>query len=161
MHPAVMVMGVSGCGKSTVGAGLALAIGGCFLDGDDYHPAENVALMASGQPLTDLLRWPWLDALAQAVQVARQDQPVVFACSALKQSYRDHLCALIPGLKIAYLDAPREVVTARLAQRQGHYMPASLIDSQIATLEVPQDPDAVVRIDQPVAAIIAALQRVV
>lgn len=161
MHPAIMVMGVSGCGKSTVGAGLATAIGGRFLDGDDYHPPQNVAHMAAGQPLTDAMRWPWLDTLAQAVQAARKDGPVVFACSALRKPYRDHLRAAIPDLRIAYLDAPRDVVMARLAQRQGHYMPASLLDSQYATLEPPQNPTIAVRIDQPVAAIIAALERIV
>ncbi|MBQ2261288.1 MAG: gluconokinase [Loktanella sp.] len=161
MYPAIMVMGVSGCGKSTIGAGLADAIGGIFLDGDDFHPAENVAQMAAGQPLNDAMRWPWLDALGQAVQAARADQPVVFACSALKKSYRDHLRAAVPDLKIAYLEAPRDVVTARLAERQGHYMPPSLLDSQLATLEVPQNAAAMVRIDQQIPAIIAALQRIV
>lgn len=159
MHPAIMVMGVSGCGKSTVGAGLACAIGGSFLDGDDYHLPQNLAHMAAGQPLTDAMRWPWLDALGQAVQAARQNAPVVFACSALRKSYRDHLRAVVPDLRIAYLNAPRDVVLARLAQRQGHFMPASLLDSQFATLEIPQNPTIAVRIDQPVAAIIAAIQR--
>jgi gluconokinase len=161
MHPAIMVMGVSGCGKSTIGAGLAQAIGGVFLDGDDFHPPENVDRMAAGQPLTDAMRWPWLDRLAEAVQAARADQVTVFACSALKSSYRDHLRAAIPGLKIAYLDAPREVVAARLATRQGHYMPASLLDSQYQTLEIPRRPTVAVRIDQPVAAIIAALEQII
>ena len=161
MHPAIMVMGVSGSGKSTIGAGLANSIGARFLDGDDYHPLQNRAQMAAGQPLTDAMRWPWLDALGQAVQAARQDGPVVFACSALRKSHRDHLRAAVPGLRIAYLDAPRDVVLARLAQRQGHFMPASLLDSQYATLETPQNPTIAVRIDQPVAAIIAAIQRIV
>ena len=118
-----MVMGVSGCGKSTLGAGLAKSIGGIFLDGDDYHPPANVAHMAAGHPLTDAMRWPWLDTLAQAVQAKRANHTIVFACSALKKSYRDHLRAAIPGLKIAYLDAPFHIVAARLAARQGHYMP--------------------------------------
>ena len=161
MHPAILVMGVSGCGKSTVGAGLATAIGGCFLDGDNFHPPQNVARMAAGQPLTDAMRWPWLDALGQAVQAARQNGPVVFACSALRKRYRDHLRAAVPDLRIAYLDAPRDVVLARLAQRQGHFMPASLLDSQFATLEIPQNPTIAARIDQPVAAIIAAIRRIV
>jgi carbohydrate kinase (thermoresistant glucokinase family) len=160
MHPAIMVMGVSGCGKSTVGAAFAEAIGGTFLDGDDYHPPLNVAHMAAGHPLTDDMRWPWLDTLATAAQDARRGGAVVFACSALRKPYRDHLRAAIPGLKIAYLDAPRDVVMARLALRQGHYMPASLLDSQYATLEVPHDATIAVRIDQPVAAIIADLQRI-
>ena len=85
-----MVMGVSGSGKSTVGKALAQEIGGAFLDGDDYHPQSNVDHMAQGQPLTDAMRWPWLDQLAQAVNVARQDTLTVFACSALRKSYRDY-----------------------------------------------------------------------
>jgi gluconokinase len=161
MGCAIMVMGVSGCGKSTIGAGLAQAIGGVFLDGDDYHPPANVAQMAAGQPLTDAMRWPWLNDLAAAVQDARGQGPVVFACSALKASYRAHLRAAIPDLKIAYLDAPHDLVSARITARQGHYMPPALLDSQFAILEVPQDADATVTIDQPVADIIRTLQRMV
>ena len=161
MHPVYMVMGVSGCGKSTIGAGLAEAIGAVFLDGDDYHPPANVAHMAAGKPLDDTMRWPWLDAVADAVNTARQTTPVVFACSALRRSYRDHLRSRIDGLKVCYLDAPREVVAARLAARQNHFMPPALLDSQYATLEVPQSPAISVSIDQPVAGIIAALQRIV
>jgi carbohydrate kinase (thermoresistant glucokinase family) len=161
MRKAIMVMGVSGCGKSTIGAELAQALGGVFLDGDDYHPECNVAHMAAGHPLTDAMRWPWLDRLAQAVNAQRQGQLVVFACSALKRSYRDYLRAAIPGLRIAYLDAPRDVVAARLAQRANHFMPPALLDSQFAALEVPEHPDATASIDQPVAAIVAALARLV
>lgn len=161
MQPAIMVMGVSGCGKSTIGAGLADALGGAFLDGDDYHPQGNVDHMAAGRPLTDAMRWPWLDSLALAVNAARQDRIVVFACSALKQCYRQHLQGAIADLKIAYLDAPRDVVGRRIAQRHGHYMPASLLASQYATLEVPQNPAVAVSIDQPVADIIAALRHLV
>ncbi|WP_108815619.1 gluconokinase [Loktanella sp. Alg231-35] len=161
MHAAIMVMGVSGCGKSTVGAGLADALGGVFLDGDDYHPQSNVAHMAAGRPLTDEMRWPWLDALSQAVDVSRRDTPTVFACSALRKSYRDHLHAAIPELKVMYLDAPRNVVAERVARRTDHYMPTSLLESQFATLEVPEHPTATASIDQPVADIITALQRFV
>lgn len=161
MHAAIMVMGVSGCGKSTIGAGLASALGGNFLDGDDYHPQANVDRMASGQPLTDDMRWPWLDQLAAAVNDQRQTGVTVFACSALRQSYREYLRAAIPALKIAYLDAPYDVVSARLSQRTDHYMPASLLDSQFATLEVPQNPTKSVSIDQPIADIIATLRLIV
>lgn len=161
MHSAIMVMGVSGCGKSTIGARLARALGGVFLDGDDYHPVRNVAHMAAGQPLTDDMRWPWLDQLASAVNTRRAQTTTVFACSALRQSYRDHLRAAIPDLKIAYLDAPYVVVAARLAKRANHYMPATLLDSQFATLEIPQSPTITVSIDQPVNDIIDALRRVV
>ena len=156
-----MVMGVSGCGKSTIGAELADALGGVFLDGDDYQPQSNVAHMASGKPLTDDMRWPWLDQLADAVNAQRAATPVVFACSALKRSYRDHLRQRIDDLKIGYLDAPYDVVAGRLAQRTDHYMPASLLDSQFAALEMPQNPTATVSIDQPIADIVTALKRLV
>lgn len=161
MHKAIMVMGVSGCGKSTIGSGLAAALGGVFLDGDDYHPQSNVDHMAAGHPLTDDMRWPWLDKLAAAVNVQRVDAITVFACSALRKSYRDHLRTAIPDLKIAYLDAPYDVVAARLAERSGHYMPASLLGSQYATLEVPAQATATVSIDQPIAEILEALRRLV
>jgi carbohydrate kinase (thermoresistant glucokinase family) len=158
---AIMVMGVSGCGKSTIGAGLAGALGGVFLDGDDCHPQSNVDHMAAGRPLTDDMRWPWLDQLAAAVNAKREQAVTVFACSALRKNYRDHLRAAIPDLKVVYLDASYEVVAARLAKRKGHYMPAALLDSQFATLEVPLNPTASISIDQPVADIVLALRRLV
>lgn len=161
MHAAILVMGVSGSGKSTIGAGLAQALGGAFLDGDDYHPQSNVDHMAAGLPLTDEMRWPWLDHLAQAVNRKRVNRPTVFACSALRKTYRDHLRAATPELKVMYLDAPYDVVAVRLAKRTDHYMPASLLESQYATLEVPQNPTATASIDQPVADIIATLRRFV
>ena len=140
-----MVMGVSGSGKSTVGASLADAIGGVFLDGDDYHPQANVDHMAAGKPLTDAMRAPWLAALAAAVTESRALAPTVFACSALRQTYRDDLRARIPDLKIIYLDVAPDTAAARLAKRKGHYMPASLLDSQFATFEAPKN--ATVSID--------------
>ena len=161
MHPVYMVMGVSGCGKSTIGQAFADRIGGVFLDGDDYHPPKNIARMTAGEPLTDEMRWPWLDLLAVAVNAARQDHAVVFACSALKRRYRDHLRDRIDGLQVCYLDAPREVVSARLSARADHFMPPALLDSQYATLEVPRSPAAVVRIDQPIADIVSELERLV
>jgi len=153
-----MVMGVSGCGKSTVGACLAEVLGGVFLDGDDYHPAENVAQMASGQPLTDAMRWPWLAALARAVNEQRTVTSTVFACSALKQSYRVFLRDHISDLRIAYLDAPRDVVRARVTARENHYMPAALLDSQLATLEPPRAADAQVPITLSVEEIVDRLR---
>ncbi|SFR31686.1 gluconokinase [Yoonia tamlensis] len=157
MHKAIMVMGVSGAGKSTIAQGLADALGGVYLDGDDYHPQSNVEHMAAGKPLTDDMRWPWLDILAGAVNASRSEHITVFACSALTRAYRDHLRAAIPDLQVAYLDAPYEVVSARMAARENHYMPVSLLDSQFAALEVPRNPAVTVSIDQPVPAIIAAL----
>lgn len=161
MHPAIMVMGVSGCGKSTIGAGLATAIGGVFLDGDDYHPQSNVDHMAAGRPLTDAMRWPWLDRLAVAVNNQRQTTATVFACSALKRSYRAHLRGAIADLQVAYLDAPYDVVATRLGARKDHFMPTALLDSQFAALDVPKNPAMAVSIDQPIEDIVAALSRIV
>jgi carbohydrate kinase (thermoresistant glucokinase family) len=161
MHRAFMVMGVSGCGKSTVGAAFARAIGGRFLDGDDYHPQSNVDHMAAGHPLTDEMRWPWLELLSNAVNTAREDADTVFACSALRRSYRNFLRQRIPELKVIYLDAPREVVSTRLSARSDHFMPASLLDSQFATLEVPAMTIATLPIDQSVDDMVAQLGRLV
>ena len=152
-----MVMGVSGSGKSTVGKALAQQIGGAFLDGDDYHPQSNVDHMAQGQPLTDAMRWPWLDQLAQAVNVARQDTLTVFACSALRKSYRDYLRATIPDLRVIYLDAPQHIIAQRLNQRRDHFMPATMLESQYATLEPPQNPTASVSVDQSIEKIVKTL----
>ena len=157
MRAAIMVMGVSGCGKSTVGAALAKKLNGVFLDGDNYHPQANVDHMAAGQPLTDAMRWPWLDRLTDAVQQERVQATTVFACSALRKSYRDHLRAAIPALQIIYLEAPFDVVAARLASRKQHFMPASLLESQYATLQAPKHATVTIRSDQPLAALIKTL----
>lgn len=157
MHRAFMVMGVSGCGKSTVGAAFAEALGGRFLDGDDYHPQSNVDHMVAGHPLTDEMRWPWLSLLADAVNTTRETTDTVFACSALRRAYRNFLRQRIPQLNIIYLEAPREVVASRMAARQDHFMPTSLLESQLATLEPPAKPFAELRIDQPVDAMIESL----
>ena len=157
MHRAFMVMGVSGCGKSTVGAAFAKALGGRFLDGDDYHPQSNVDHMAAGYPLTDEMRWPWLELLAGAVNTSRESTDTVFACSALRRAYRNLLRQRIPELRIIYLDAPRAVVADRMAARQDHFMPTTLLDSQLATLEPPTRPFVELRIDQPVEAMIKDL----
>ena len=154
MHRAFMVMGVSGCGKSTVGAALADALGGRFLDGDDYHPQSNIDHMAAGQPLTDDMRWPWLAILAEAVNETRQKTDAVFACSALRSAYRDFLRQKVTDLQIVYLDAPRDLLLSRLGGRSDHFMPSSLLDSQLATLERPQHPFATISVDQPMTAMI-------
>ena len=153
-------MGVSGSVKSTIASALARHYSGAFLDGDDYHPQSNVDHMAAGQPLTDAMRWPWLDQLAKAVNNARQDAATVFACSALRKTYRDHLRAAIPDLQVVYLDAPQDVIAKRLNMRRDHFMPAALLDSQYATLEPPQNVAAAVSVDQTVEEIIKALDRI-
>lgn len=132
-------MGVSGTGKSTIGRGLAEALGLPFMEGDDLHPPANVAKMAAGIPLTDVDRAPWLDRVA-----AELDRPVVITCSALKRSYRDRLRAVAPDLVLVYLHGLPELLASRMAQREGHFMPPSLLESQLATLEEPSaDEDAI------------------
>lgn len=144
MNPAVLVMGVSGAGKSSIGAELAARLGARFLEGDDFHPAENVRRMAAGIPLSDADRWPWLDNLGAAMAAARQTGPVVVACSALRRAYRERLRERAGDFTLVCPQVPREVLADRLARRRGHYMPAALLDSQLATLEMPQaDEDAI------------------
>jgi gluconokinase len=135
-----IVMGVSGCGKSTIGQDLARATGGIFLDGDDFHSPANKAKMAAALPLTDEDRWPWLDRLNQELRAtAGQGQPVFLACSALRQAYRDRLVAGLPQVRFVYLKGPFALMHDRLSQRQNHFMPAALLESQFATLEEPKD----------------------
>jgi gluconokinase len=151
----IIIMGVSGCGKSSVGEGLALRLGIPFRDGDDLHPPANVAKMRAGVPLTDDDRWPWLDRVAK---VLAMDAPVVVGCSALRCAYRDRLRAQAGGpVRFIHLTGSREVIATRMAARSGHYMPPSLLDSQFAALESPGRDEALsIDIDQPLDAIIAA-----
>jgi gluconokinase len=131
-------MGVAGAGKSVVGAALARALGVDFVEGDEYHPPENVARMAAGIPLTDDDRLGWLRTLADRLGAAREaDRGLVMACSALKRSYRDLLRAGDPDVRFILLHGAPTLLAERLAGRRGHYMPASLLGSQLATLEVP------------------------
>lgn len=135
----IIVMGVSSSGKSTIGAALGRALHAPFLDGDQYHPEANVEKMRAGTPLSDADRWPWLEALTAALkQAAARKGVAIGACSALKRAYRDFITekAGEPVLFV-YLDGSREVIGERMARRQHEYMPASLLDSQFATLEVP------------------------
>jgi len=134
----VLVMGVSGSGKSTVGAALARRVGWRFLDGDDVHPPANVAKMAAGVPLDDSDRLPWLKRIAEWIALRRSTgQAAVVACSALKRDYRDLLRGADPDLAVVYLTGERELLEARLAQRRGHFFPAALLDAQLADLEAP------------------------
>ena len=144
----VVVMGVSASGKSTVGRLLAQALGATYLDGDDFHPPENVARMAAGQPLTDADRQGWLDSLSARLAAAMAaGEGVVLSCSALKRRYRDLLRRGAPRLQLVYLHGSRELLATRIAARSGHYMPASLLDSQLATLEPPQADESALACD--------------
>lgn len=136
----VVVMGVSGCGKSTVGAALAEAMGCAFADADDYHPAANVQKMRSGQPLNDDDRLPWLDTL-NAVLLRHQltGHSLVLACSALRQRYRERLGRALASLHWVHLAGSFELIESRLAARQHRYMPATLLRSQFDALEPPTD----------------------
>ncbi len=130
----VIVMGVSGSGKSTIGKPLADRLGLPFFDADEFHPLENVAKMAAGTPLTDADRWPWIALLNAKL---RAEKNAVLACSALKQSYRDALARGLTDCRFVHLRGSIELIRARLADRKHRYMPASLLESQFATLEPP------------------------
>ncbi|MEW9572997.1 gluconokinase [Rhodanobacter sp. Si-c] len=133
--PTIVVMGVSGSGKSHVGATLARACGMDFVEGDELHPVANIARMSAGIPLDDADRQPWLEAIAAAI-AAHRGKGVVVACSALRRVYRDVLRQADPALRLLYLRVPRDELVRRLRERR-HFMPASLLDSQLATLEEP------------------------
>ncbi len=149
----VVVMGVSGCGKTTIGKLLASRLGCAFLDADEFHPPENVAKMAAGTPLTDDDRKPWLQALNGKL---REQQNAVLACSALKESYRQLLSQGLAACRFVHLHGEIELIRARLAERQHRYMPASLLESQFATLEPPASALAV-DIAQPPARCVEAI----
>ena len=154
----VLLMGVSGSGKTTVGPALAAELDWPFLDADTLHPQANVAKMASGIPLTDADRWPWFDRIvAEMRRYAAAGKNVVIACSALKQAYRDRL-ASGGSVRVVYLKGDAETIAPRLAARRGHFMPPSLLASQFATLEEP-DNAIVVDIREPIAAQVAAITR--
>ncbi len=155
--PLVVAMGVSGSGKSTVGAALAQRLRVPFADADDFHPPANIAKMTAGEALDDTDRGPWLDAIGEWL-LAHQESGGVMSCSALKRSYRDQLRRHAAGVEFLHLHGTREVIARRQASRPGHFMPASLLDSQFATLE-PLGSDEhgqVVDVDQGVDAIVQA-----
>jgi len=131
-------MGVSGSGKTLIGAAFARALGVDFVEGDDYHTAANVARMSSGVPLTDVDRAEWLRSLAERIRKAKgSGAGLVVSCSALKRAYRDILRGAASELRFIFLRGPRGLLAERVASRRGHYMPASLLDSQLSTLEEP------------------------
>lgn len=153
--PRIVVMGVSGCGKTTLGRALAAALGLRYVEGDELHPPENVARMAAGVALTDDDRRDWLAAVGRELAAAGEDGAVV-ACSALKRAYRDRLRAAAPDLRFVHLHGAPELLAARLATRQGHYMPASLLQSQLDTLEPPAPDEGALVLDiaEPPAALL-------
>ncbi len=160
---ALVVMGVSGSGKSTVGAGIAAALGLDFVDGDGLHSPASVARMQAGIPLADSDRWPWLDRIgARLADADAAPAGLVVACSALKRAYRDRIRAAAPGVRFVFLDGKAELIAGRMQGRSGHYMPPTLLASQLATLERPDalESDALrVDIAEPAEAIIAAAAR--
>lgn len=140
----IVVMGVSGAGKSTIGRLLAEALGCRFIEGDDYHPPANVERMRAGIPLTDADREPWLDTLAAELAACRANgDDLVLSCSALKRRYRDRLRAADPELRFVHPHGSPETIARRLTGRQGHFMPSALLESQFAALEPPDDDELV------------------
>jgi gluconokinase len=150
----IVIMGVAGCGKSSVGLALATRLNIPYHDGDDLHSPANVAKMRAGTPLTDDDRWPWLDAVATCL---RDQAPVIVGCSALKRAYRDRI-RTAGKVQFVHLSGSRDLIAARMAQRTGHYMPLALLDSQFAALEPPGADEAfTVDIDQPLTTIVAQI----
>lgn len=144
----IIVMGVSGSGKTEIGRMLAQELGAKFFDADDFHSPSNVALMRQGIPLDDEKRGPWLDRLATLIEAAiKARQQMVLACSALKRSYRTRLGVGRPQVRLVHLDGEESLLRERLEQRTGHFMPASLVASQCALLERPTDDEQPVRVD--------------
>ncbi len=157
--PAIVVMGVAGCGKSAVGTALAKALGATFIEGDRLHPPENVARMARGEALTDQLREGWLDAIGERIaDLVGQGQGVVAACSALKRSYRDRLRGFRGEIVFVYLEIDPATARRRVGNRKGHFMPASLVDSQFAILEPPSADEKALTVDAtlPIVDIVTA-----
>lgn len=154
----LVLMGVSGCGKSTTGAALSERLGWPFRDADTFHPPGNVAKMSSGQPLTDDDRRPWLGAIAAWIdERLAAGEAAIVSCSALKRRYRDIIVGTRGGVRLVHLAGTREVIGARLSARRGHFMPASLLTSQFEALEPPgaEERPIVIDVGQPTEAIVA------
>jgi gluconokinase len=153
----LIVMGVSGSGKSTIAAALAEQLSWTFEDGDKFHPASNVAKMSAGHPLTDEDRWPWLQTIADEIdRVCKAGGHLVIACSALKRSYREVLVHGRDDVRIVFLSGTQALITDRLTKRKDHFMPAGLLDSQFRTLQPPEADEhpITVSIDAPVETIV-------
>jgi gluconokinase len=159
--PRLIIMGVSGCGKSTVGQRLAQRLGVAFLEGDDLHPPRNVALMAAGTPLTDADRADWLDAIAARLSGLGADEGLVVSCSALKHMYRERLRAATADVRFVHLHGDAALLASRLNQRQGHYMPPTLLASQLNTLEIPSPDEVALSLDiaQPADHLVAQIEQ--
>lgn len=142
----VVVMGVAGTGKTTIGPLLAARLGVPYAEGDDFHPQANIAKMSAGHPLTDEDRWPWLDAIGNWAH-GRAGLGGVVSSSALKRSYRDRLRAAAPGVVFVHLTGDRALIEDRMAHRHGHFMPTALLDSQFATLQPLEADEAGVAVD--------------
>lgn len=144
----VVVMGVCGCGKSTVGGLLAERLDARFEEGDKYHPATNIEKMSGGEPLEDADRWPWLRRIAERIDAwLGADERTVVTCSALKEAYRRILIGSRADVHLVYLRGSRELIARRLAERRGHFMPPDLLPSQFAALEEPRPADNVITVD--------------
>jgi carbohydrate kinase (thermoresistant glucokinase family) len=160
----LVVMGVSGSGKTTVAKGLAERLHWPFQEGDSLHPPANVEKMAAGIPLTDEDRWPWLALVAKWIDDRlAKDEPGIITCSMLKRAYRDKVIRGKPGVRLLFLQGDRSVIAGRMAKRKGHYMPTTLLDSQLATLEVPgpdEDP-LLVPIDGTIEQMVDSAEQVV
>jgi gluconokinase len=157
---ALIVMGVSSSGKSSVAKALAERLGWRFADGDDFHPPANIEKQRAGQPLTDDDRWPWLQAIADEIdRVTADGDRVVVACSALKRVYRDLLLHGRDDVRIVYLDGSKELIARRMAARKNHFMPPTLLDSQFKTLEVPAPDERPIKvsIDDDIDGIVSAI----
>lgn len=154
----ILLMGVSGSGKTTIGKHLAATLNWEFYDGDDFHPAANISKMSRGMPLEDRDREPWLQALRQAIALWLQEgKNVILACSALKSSYRHQLTQESSQVHLVYLRGTAELIATRLAARQGHFMKLELLHSQFQALEEPQGA-VVVDVAQPLAAIVEEIR---
>jgi gluconokinase len=157
-----VMMGVSGSGKTTIADGVAKREGWRLVEGDDFHPPSNVAKMASGRPLTDEDRWPWLRAIAREIDAIRaRGQSAIVASSALKRAYRDILIGGRPDVNLVYLKGSKDLIGKRMSERKGHFMPPALLDSQFATLEEPDEDEhpIVVSIALPPDAIVDEVVR--
>jgi len=158
--PNIVVMGVAGCGKSSLGLALANALNASYIEGDSYHPAQNIARMSAGIPLTDADRASWLDLLAQRLaHGVAQGETMVLACSALKRRYRDALRRGDPELLFVHLAGSQALIATRMAARSAHFMPATLLDSQFCDLEEPAGDESFIRCDvsQPLDSLLQQL----